>query len=194
VHPVDALPPFARALLGAAVAVWILLEFRQSFKHRPEGVSAGVVNEIVFRLTVVIGALVASALLRWAPGAAIRPAAAAGWTGFGLVTCGIALRLWSFRTLGRYFTFVIQTSADQPVITSGPYRFVRHPSYAGILVIVVSVGLFIGNWLSLLGLTLAVVTGSVFRIRVEEQMLLQSLGNDYRTYAASHKRLIPYVW
>lgn len=181
-------------LVEAFGAVWIVLELRQSIKQRPEGVRAGVANEIVFRLTVAIGALVASVLLRWAPGAVIRPAAAAGWTGFGLLTGGIALRLWSFRTLGRYFTFVIQTSTDQPVITTGPYRFVRHPSYAGILLIVVGAGFFIGNWLSLLGLTVAVVTGSVFRIRVEEQVLLQALGDDYRTYAAGHKRLVPFVW
>ena len=116
-----------------------------------------------------------------APAAAIRPAAVAAWIGLGIFWCGIALRLWSFRTLGRYFTVTVQTSGDQPVITSGPYRAIRHPSYAGILLAVVGLGLFIGNWWSLISLTAAVACGLVFRIRVEERALLQDLGPDYRT-------------
>src|SRR6202023_2688413 len=95
---------------------------------------------------------------------------------------------WSFRTLGRYFTFIVQTSGDQPVITDGPYRLIRHPSYAGILLVVTGVGLLIANWLSLIGLTITMVCGLVFRIRVEERALLQNLGDDYRNYAATHKR------
>jgi hypothetical protein len=59
-------------------------------------------------------------------------------------------------TLGRYFTFTVQTSRDQPVITARPYRLIRHPSYAGLLMVIVAVGLFIGNWLSLLCLIVAV--------------------------------------
>ena len=116
------------------------------------------------------------------------------WVALVLLWCGVALRLWSFRTLGRYFTFTVQTSADQPVITDGPYRVVRHPSYAGILLAVMGIGLFIGNWLSFAILTAFVTCGVVFRIRVEERALLQELGEPYRAYAAAHKRLVPFVW
>jgi protein-S-isoprenylcysteine O-methyltransferase Ste14 len=82
---------------------------------------------------MMVGAVVAIVASQSAPAAAIRPAAVAAWIGLGIFWCGIALRLWSFRTLGRYFTVTVQTSGDQPVITSGPYRAIRHPSYAGIL-------------------------------------------------------------
>jgi protein-S-isoprenylcysteine O-methyltransferase Ste14 len=130
--------------VGTAV-IWVLLELRQGFRHRREGVKASWGSEIVFRLAVAAGALVALMLSRVAPAAAIRPAAIAAWIGLGLLWCGIALRFWSFRTLGRYFTFIVQTSGDQPVITGGPYRVIRHPSYAGILLAVMGLGLFIGN-------------------------------------------------
>jgi protein-S-isoprenylcysteine O-methyltransferase Ste14 len=113
--------------------------------------------------------------------ATIRPAAVAGWVGLGLLWCGISLRFWSFRTLGQYFTFVVQTSADQPVITEGPYRTIRHPSYAGLLPVVMGVGLLIGNWWSLVALTVATTCGLVFRIGVEERALLHHLGNDSRS-------------
>jgi protein-S-isoprenylcysteine O-methyltransferase Ste14 len=82
----------------------------------------------------------------------------------------------------------------QPVITTGPYRVIRHPSYAGILLAVIGLGLLIGNWLSLVSLTIAIGGGLVFRIRVEERALLRNLGDDYRNYAATHKRLIPFIW
>jgi isoprenylcysteine carboxyl methyltransferase (ICMT) family protein YpbQ len=41
----------------------------------------------------------------------------------------VALRGWSFAALGQYFTFTVMVSSDQPVVTAGPYRVLRHPSY-----------------------------------------------------------------
>jgi protein-S-isoprenylcysteine O-methyltransferase Ste14 len=87
-----------------------------------------------------------------------------------------------------------QTCGDQPVITNGPYRVLRHPGYAGLLLAVMGAGLFIGNWLSFVSLTIAMACGLVFRIRVEQRALLQNLGDDYRNYAATHKRLVPFIW
>jgi protein-S-isoprenylcysteine O-methyltransferase Ste14 len=175
-------------------AIWVVMELRQSITHRPEGVKANWGSEVLFRLIVGFGALGASVLPGVAPFAMIRPAAVAGSIGLVLFWVGISLRLWSFHTLGRYFTFIVQTSSDQPVITDGPYRLIRHPSYAGLLLVVMAVGLFIGNWLSLVSLTIAIAVGLVFRIRVEEQALLHNLGDSYRDYAATRKRLVPFIW
>jgi protein-S-isoprenylcysteine O-methyltransferase Ste14 len=172
----------------------VVLELRQSFTHRPEGVRAGWRSEVLFRLAVGVGAVVAGALARLAKSATIRPTAVADDIGLALFLAGISLRLWSFRTLGRYFTLTVQTSVDQPVISNGPYRWIRHPSYFALLLIVGAVGLFIGNWWSL-GCLIAAIAGSlVFRIHVEERALLQNLGDSYRGYAATHKRLVPFIW
>ena len=113
---------------------------------------------------------------------------------FAVIWVGIVLRWWSFRTLGRYFTFTVMTSANQPVITDGPYRLLRHPSYAGILLILVGVGIGYGNWLSLAALILLPLIGFVIRIRVEEAALSAALGTTYTTYATGRKRIIPFVW
>jgi protein-S-isoprenylcysteine O-methyltransferase Ste14 len=51
--------------------------------------------------------------------------------GMVMLAAGVALRVWSFQALGRYFTFTVRTSPGQPVISSGPYRLLRHPGYAG---------------------------------------------------------------
>ena len=188
------LPSVVRALLVGTVVIWLVLELRQSANHRPEAVTAAQGGRRQVRMAVLVGALLAFVAARVAPGAAIGPTAVVAWIGLCLLWCGIALRLWSFRTLGRYFTFTVQTSSDQPVITAGPYRVIRHPSYAGILLAVVGLGLLIGNWLSLVVLTAGSVCGVVLRIGVEERALLQDLGDGYRDYAATHQRLVPFVW
>jgi protein-S-isoprenylcysteine O-methyltransferase Ste14 len=187
-------PPVVRWILIVTAAIWVMLELRQSISRRPEGVKANWGSEVLFRLIVGIGALVAGRLSAVAQSAKIRPAAFAVWVGLVLFWCGISLRFWSFRTLGRYFTFTVQTSRDQPVIADGPYRVIRHPSYTGLLLVIMAAGLFIGNWWSFVCLTVATVGGLVFRIRVEERALMQDLGDRYRSYAATHKRLVPFVW
>jgi protein-S-isoprenylcysteine O-methyltransferase Ste14 len=183
-----------RWVLVGTAAVWVVLELRQSFTHRPEAVKAGWRSEVLFRLIVGVGAVVAGALASTMKSAAIRPAPVADSIGLALFWAGISLRLWSFHALGRYFTFTVQTSVDQPVISDGPYRMIRHPSYAALLLIIIAIGLFIGNWWSLACLVIAVAVGFVFRIRVEEQALMHNLGAGYRDYASTHKRLVPFIW
>jgi protein-S-isoprenylcysteine O-methyltransferase Ste14 len=175
------------------VAVWAVLETQQRFRRRSGTERAGWHGEIIFRLGVVATALVAIAVFRLVP-AAGTSAVAVAWAGLGLLWCGVALRCWCFITLGRYFTFIVQTAADQPVITAGPYRVIRHPSYAGILLAVTGLGLVTRNWLTLAVIVIGVTSCLVFRIRVEERALLGSSGDSYRSYAADHKRLIPFVW
>ena len=96
--------------------------------------------------------------------------------------------------LGRYFTFTFMTSANQPVITTGPYRLLRHPSYAGILLILGGIGLSLGNWLSPAALILLHLAGFIYRIHVEEAALSAVLGGAYTTYAGGRKRIVPLVW
>jgi protein-S-isoprenylcysteine O-methyltransferase Ste14 len=187
-------PRAARDLLLATAAVWLVLELRQAGNTRAEAVTADRGSRPVLRVATAIGVVVALVAARVLPGAAIGPRAGAAWLGLALLWCGIALRLWAFRTLGRYFTFTVQTSGDQPVIDAGPYRFVRHPSYSALLLAVTGLGLFIGNWASLVCLVVGVTVGLVYRIRIEEEALLRDLGDRYRDYAARHKRLVPLIW
>jgi protein-S-isoprenylcysteine O-methyltransferase Ste14 len=183
-----------RWILVGTAAIWVVLELHQSVTRRPDTVKASRASEVLFRLIIGVGGLVAGGLSRVAPSATIRPATVADWIGLALFWSGIALRLWSFHTLGRYFTFTVQTSRDQPVITDGPYQLIRHPGYAGLLLVIMTVGLFIGNWLSFVCLTVTATGALVFRIRVEERELTRNLGNGYRDYAATHKRLVPFIW
>jgi protein-S-isoprenylcysteine O-methyltransferase Ste14 len=114
--------------------------------------------------------------------------------GFALAWAGFAIRVWAIRTLGRYFTKTLTTVTGQPVIDTGPYAVVRHPSYTGLVAIMLGLGLMLGNWLSILlsgGVTLAAFA---WRIGPEEHMLRAELGAPYDEYAATRKRLIPGLW
>jgi protein-S-isoprenylcysteine O-methyltransferase Ste14 len=88
----------------------------------------------------------------------------------------------------------VHIQEDHHVVRSGPYRVLRHPSYTGLLVAVLGVSLLYGNWLSVLVFEALVIAGVLYRIRVEERVLLDGLGEDYAVYMRETNRLIPGVW
>jgi protein-S-isoprenylcysteine O-methyltransferase Ste14 len=114
--------------------------------------------------------------------------------GVVLMAVGIAIRQWAVALLGKFFTTDVRVHSDQTVIETGPYRWLRHPSYTGLLMTLVGIGLALGNWASLAALTVLPTAGLVVRIRVEERALLDGLGEPYRRFAQSRARLIPGVW
>lgn len=183
----------ATVIFVGTVVVWMLLEVPQAIRRR-----AGATESDRGSLWLLRGLAGASALLAAASlhvGAAAIPFAPALYVaGMTLLWAGIALRWWCFRTLGRYFTFRVVTSADQAVVTSGPYRHLRHPSYAAILLALTGIGLSYGNWLSLAAITLIPLAGFVYRIHIEEGALSAALGSAYTDYAKGRKRLLPLVW
>ncbi len=181
-------------LLVVTVVGWAVLEVRQGLHRRAGSTHADRGSQFVVRIGVGLGVLGAIASVHVVPAAKIEPEALAACLGLLVLWCGVVLRLWCFHTLGTYFTFTVQTSSDQPIITSGPYRVLRHPSYAGILLAFCGVGFFIDNWLSVLSIAVGTVLGLAYRIRVEERAMTAEMGERYRTFAASRKRLVPFVW
>ena len=132
-------------------------------------------------------------------GAAIAPGIPTlRWLLFGLgiamIVAGSTARLWAIITLGRWFTYDVRITEGQPVIQTGPYRWVRHPSYTGVLLVLYGMALTLGNWLSLLFILVLPTLGLVRRIHVEETALLGSIGEPYEGYAAGKPRLFPGLW
>lgn len=104
---------------------------------------------------------------------------------------GAFIRLWSMVTLGQYFSRVVAIQKGHRLITSGPYRFVRHPAYTGMMMIYVGALLGIGTWAGALLTLLLLGAAVLYRIRVEEQALLQQFGEEYRRYGEGRGRLLP---
>jgi protein-S-isoprenylcysteine O-methyltransferase Ste14 len=169
--------PETAVVFFITLAVWAILETRQALHGRGEATSMDRGSLLVVRIFAAAGVLLAALAAARVKAAAFPYSPLAFGLSLGLAWAGIGLRWWSFQTLGHYFTFRVMTSADQRVITTGPYRYLRHPSYAGILLILTGIGLSYGNWLSLAALVLLPLVGFINRIRVEEAALAAILGD-----------------
>ena len=193
-------PPYQQP--GADIAFWALFALflvgEQAIRWRSRANRGGRRAER-WSFAVVIACVAAAIgagfrLADWGPGsigAARWPAFVAGLV---LMAGGIALRQWAILTLGRFFTVDGRVHPDQTVVDRGPYRWVRHPSYTGLVVFFVGVGLALTSWASLIVLAGAPAAGLVVRIRSEERTLLAALGDDYRRFAATRRRLFPGIW
>ena len=108
---------------------------------------------------------------------------------------GLGLRVWSIAALGGDFRTTVEVEPGQPVVSTGPYTWVRHPSYTGLLLIAAGLGVAGGAWVSLAACALLLVPALVRRIHVEEAELDHVLGDAYRNYRShTTSRLIPRVW
>jgi protein-S-isoprenylcysteine O-methyltransferase Ste14 len=185
-------------LILPPVWAWIVLEIVLSIRDviRRKGRAA---DDRGTRLVITIGFAIAYA-------AAILASLAlrnqAGWMlgGWHLVTgeiiawAGLAIRIWSIVVLGRSFRLTVEVDSDQAIVDRGPYRWVRHPSYTGLLILAIGFGIALGNWLSLAILVLLPPIVILRRIRVEEAQLVAVMGQPYVDYRARTKLLVPGIW
>jgi protein-S-isoprenylcysteine O-methyltransferase len=128
------------------------------------------------------------------PGATVPHPGGFYLIGFCLFLGGLILRWYSIGHLGRYFTVDVSISAEHRLIDSGPYRFIRHPTYTGALLAFLGLGFCLGNWLSILFLSVPIIGAFLRRVRIEERALLGALGEHYRPYMRRTKRLIPFIY
>jgi len=187
----------AGLLFTVTMMAWVMMEVSQR-SAQPRRTGATAVARVGGRIVVLACLIVTAAVVNLAPhvvpAATIRPGAVAFAAGMVVLLAGLVLRGWSFKTLGQYFTHTVMVSSDQPVIVTGPYRVLRHPSYAGLILAGLGIGLASANWAGLAGLMLLSITALLWRIHIEESALAATLGDRYRAYAAQHKRLVPLVW
>lgn len=141
---------------------------------------------------VILASLVAgSAVARWLPQLDL-PAARPLYI-IGMITCilGIAIRWYAILYLGRFFTVNVAIADDHRLVQTGPYKYVRHPSYSGALLAFVGLALCSGNAGTLVVTVCPIVWAFYFRIQREETVLREALGSAYRSYAERTKSLIP---
>jgi protein-S-isoprenylcysteine O-methyltransferase Ste14 len=188
---------FRRVLIAGAVAV-----FPIAFYHRVKSQATGEKLDrwqegpfILFTLRPV-GLAAMAGLLAYM----IRPASMAWsslpmplslrWTGVGLGVLGGSLLIWTFRSLGANLTDTVVTRKAHTLITTGPYRWVRHPFYDAAALSILGNGLAAANWFLLLagGTTILLL---VVRTRTEEAHLLARFGDAYRRYMQETGRFLP---
>ncbi|MFI5372251.1 MAG: methyltransferase family protein [Candidatus Eisenbacteria bacterium] len=115
------------------------------------------------------------------------------WIGFALLALGVALRLGPMLELGRRFVSVVALQPGHTLHTGGFYRWVRHPSYLGILLMDLG---FAGVFRSTVALALMPIVFWMFKRRmdVEEGFMVEQFGDGYRAYMSHTARLLPSLY
>ena len=111
-----------------------------------------------------------------------------------LFTAGLALRWWAIVTLGRFFTVDVTIEKDHEVVQRGPFLWVRHPSYTGVLLAFLGWSMTLWNWVAMAVVLVPISVALIRRINVEERALRGALGRRYEDYMARTKRLIPGIY
>jgi protein-S-isoprenylcysteine O-methyltransferase Ste14 len=132
-----------------------------------------------------------SSLPSWFKTALIPGLPAVAWVGVALGVLGLATRLWAVLTLRERYTKTLLVQTDQTVERRGPYHWVRHPGYLGSLLVLNGLALASGNWIVLLLSLIATLLAYTYRIRVEDRMLVDALGEPYADYLQHVRALIP---
>ncbi len=143
-------------------------------------------------LLVMIAILLFRMLHLHAPVAARSPDSVAGGIGACLCIAGLGFAVWARRHLGRNWGMPMSLKEGHELITTGPYRYLRHPIYTGILLAMVGSSIAGGRvWL-----VVFVIVGAflVYSARTEERLMMQAFPHEYPEYKKKTKALIPFVW
>jgi len=110
------------------------------------------------------------------------------------ILIGIIVRYIIIRSLGKYFTVDVTIRQDHKIKKEGFYKYLRHPSYAFSLLTSLGLGLYLNNWPSLIFAFVPPFLAFAYRIKVEEQALVEQFGDEYIEYRKSTKKLIPFIY
>jgi protein-S-isoprenylcysteine O-methyltransferase Ste14 len=182
-----------------AVFVWSFLpESRivrtaQKATARPDSQDAGSVKVITVGLGLASFAAFPLAAVRalrlpsaWQPTLFV--------VGVAVLIGGSLLRRHCWRMLGSSFTGDVRARPDQVIVGTGAYTLLRHPSYSAGILMNIGIGLALGSWASIALLTIASFAVYHYRMAVEERALIAVVGEPYREYMRTRRRLIPFVY
>lgn len=192
-------PTVAALVWFAGLVGWYLIRRPFERKAKKIGVSKSLFDrrESGLLAIAVLGLFVIPALyvLTGFPAAFDRPfVPAVAWLGAATTVAA----LWVFRSshvdLGRNWSISLEVREQHALVKTGIYRLIRHPMYSSFFLLGLAQLLLLPNWLA--GLAGVVGAGILFafRVRREEQMMLESFGDDYRSYMSQTKRIVPWVF
>lgn len=114
--------------------------------------------------------------------------------GILMVTVGLIIRVTAIRTLGKFFTATARVTDKHILITSGIFSMVRHPSYAGAILVITSVPIILNNMYTFFSTILLLIFVYDYRIRSEEKVLISTFGEKYLKYSSEVKKIVPHLW
>ncbi len=115
-----------------------------------------------------------------------------GWTAAALSVIGVAFAIWARMRLGRNWSPRPAIKEHHELVTTGPYAYVRHPIYTGLILMAFGTALSGSIW----GIGIFIVASLIFILRInkEEKIMLELFPNEYPQYQKRTKRLVPFIW
>lgn len=147
---------------------------------------------LIFRVAVPLS-LVSSVLIYFSGWGNIG-ANSSIYVGYALVAIGLSTRWYAIHSLGRAFQVNVTIMKNQQLVKEGVYKWVRHPSYSGLLLYYIGLGLVMHNMISLSILIVGPFFAVAMRIPKEESFLAAHFGEEYVDYCRSSNRLIPFIY
>ncbi len=190
-HPVRvAYGVVAVAVMAAALAV-----LPQAGRGWREGTKTVARQRIAVLLLQILG-IGTVVVAPWGDGRGIGalPLGDAGrYAGLVLFAVGYGIVLWATAVLGRQFSVQVTIQEGHKLVTGGPYRWVRHPRYTGIVTFLAGYSLIFQSWMALcfVGGVAAVLA---WRIHDEEGLLREQFGREWDDYARRARRVIPFLY
>ena len=183
-------------LWAAFVLSWLVLAlFNKKASRTPRG-AAWAVRLIV--LAAVLGVMTrrqhaaAGLVVSMSRTLSLHPGPIGQWVGVGLCAAGFGLAFWARIYIGRNWGMPMSLRQGHELVTSGPYAYIRHPIYSGLMLAMIGSALTVGVlWLLLFVLYFAYF---IFSARTEEKMMLARFPDAYPTYQRRTKMLIPFVF
>jgi protein-S-isoprenylcysteine O-methyltransferase Ste14 len=181
-------------LFTLAVAAWGASEIAMALfmRSKRDASTRGDRGSLPLLVVVIAGSAALGLTANFGPAAEITGSESLRWgVALGLVLSGIIFRWNAIITLGSYFTTNVAIQTDHRLVQEGVYRILRHPSYTGTLLIMAGVAFATNNWINAALVLVPCAAAIIYRIGIEEEVLLGAFGQDYRRFCQSTKRLIP---
>lgn len=176
------------ATLGA---VWLLLMFtnkKTQQRDRPG-------SQILYRAPMLLSYLLAFSPLLWVGVLGhqwIARSSAEQIAGAAMTAAGVLFAIWARLSIGRNWSGVVTVKEEHELIQRGPYAWVRHPIYTGMIVAMIGTALVIDRWASVLAVVILTVS-FIFKSRVEEQFMRRTFGEQYDAYCDHTGAFLPHL-
>ena len=189
IFPIKNFPNELIAFIFSLLFIIILLtELRILTRYKTDRKDKGSFVLIIFGIFIL---LIATITLSYTNIGGINNSVS--YLGMALIIIGFILRQYSIKILGRFFIPTVSKQKSQRIIQTGPYRYIRHPSYTGLILELVGLSLALSNIMSLLITLIFILPIIIYRIKVEESFLIKNF-KEYRLYKQKTKKLIPFIY
>ncbi len=188
------------ALVQIICILWIASEILLSIRRRAKNKSKdfdksnSLILWIINILSISIGINIAVKSGNSGIGSFSRGYPLTSYIGLLCILSGIAVRWTAILTLGKQFTTTLTIVENHKIIDNGIYKYIRHPSYTGALMSFFGLSITYSNWITFIIIFFPILFGYIYRIKIEEKLLMNHFGEEYSIYARKTHRLIPKIY